>query len=101
MLEEYGSSGWRACPECGRGKPRYNRDTGSGLMKFPYLSAVLSCLLFGLSLAVADDPKPSRPAHITNQTRVDIIRAFTSELVYLRTTFPMGQRGLVLKNGAI
>jgi hypothetical protein len=70
-------------------------------MKFPYLSAVLSCLVFGLSLAVADDPKPPQPAHITNQTRVDIIRAFTSELVYLRTTFPMGQRGLVLKNGAI
>jgi hypothetical protein len=70
-------------------------------MKFPHLSAVLSCLLFGLSLAVADDPKPSPSAHITNQTRVEIIRAFTSELVYLRTTFPMGQRGLVLKNGTI
>jgi|SRR5450631_1868185 len=70
-------------------------------MKLPYLSAVAACLLFCVVLAGADNNPSSSPAHITNQGRIDIIRAFNAELVYVRTAFPMGQRGLTLKEGTI
>lgn len=45
-------------------------------------------------------PDASRP-HISKETRVDLIRAFDSELVYIRAPFPMGKRGLTLKDGLI
>jgi hypothetical protein len=32
---------------------------------------------------------------------MELIRAFESELVYIRTQFPMGKKGLTLKNGTI
>ena len=35
------------------------------------------------------------------QTRIEIIRDFEAQLVYARTTFPMGTKGLVLRQGAI
>jgi hypothetical protein len=43
--------------------------------------------------------KASPPPHLTSQTRMELIRAFESELVYIRTQFPMGTKGLTLKNG--
>jgi len=71
-------------------------------MKLSYLSAVAACLLLGASWGAADSQKPSSPpAHITNGGRIDIIRGFNAELVYVRTAFPMGQNGLKLKNGTI
>jgi hypothetical protein len=45
-------------------------------------------------------PDSTRP-HISKETRVDLIRAFDSELVYIRAPFPMGKRGLTLKDGLI
>jgi hypothetical protein len=45
-------------------------------------------------------PESPRP-HISKETRVDLIRAFDSELVYIRAPFPMGKRGLTLKDGVI
>ncbi len=36
---------------------------------------------------------------MSKQTRLEIIRDFETQLVYARTTFPMGQKGLVLKDG--
>jgi len=38
---------------------------------------------------------------MTAHTRMETIRAFESELVYIRTQFPMGKKGLTLKDGAI
>ena len=38
---------------------------------------------------------------MSKQTRQEIIRAFNSELVYIRSPFPMGKTGLKLKNGVI
>jgi hypothetical protein len=38
---------------------------------------------------------------ISRQTRLDLIRAFDSELVYIRTVFPMGKKGLTLKDGVL
>ena len=35
--------------------------------------------------------------HISKQTRMDLIRAFNAELVYIRSPFPMGKTGLTLK----
>lgn len=36
---------------------------------------------------------------ISKETRMDLIHAFNAELVYVRTTFPMGKTGLTLKDG--
>jgi hypothetical protein len=72
-------------------------------------------LLLNLSLARgqvsdADPQKPSAPAavpipanaqQISKQTRYQIIRDFETQLVYARTAFPMGMKGLQLKDGAI
>src|SRR5262249_43918338 len=55
------------------------------------LLLALSC-----SLAVADT---TPPAHMTKQTRQEVVRAFNAELCYARTNFPMGKVGLKLKKG--
>lgn len=55
----------------------------------------------GDSTAPPVAPKiPEHSAHMSKQTRLQIIRDFETQVVYSRTTFPMGSRGLVLKNGA-
>lgn len=38
---------------------------------------------------------------ITEQHRMELIRTFNSDLVYIRTQFPMGKTGLTIKNGTI
>ena len=45
-------------------------------------------------------PIPSGSPHMSKQTRYEIIRDFQTQLVYSRTTFPMGSKGLKLQNGA-
>jgi hypothetical protein len=73
---------------------------GLGLaMKFRYIS-LLSLLIFSTGLLNADAKQPAAP-HISKQTRMDLIGAFNSELVYIRSPFPMGKTGLTLKNGTI
>lgn len=44
---------------------------------------------------------PANSPHMSRQTRLEIIRDFETQLVYSRTMFPMGQKGLVLKDGVI
>lgn len=44
---------------------------------------------------------PSNAPHMSRQTRLEIIRDFETQLVYSRTIFPMGQKGLTLKDGAV
>ena len=46
-------------------------------------------------------PVPANAPRISKQTRYAIIRDFETQLVYSRTTFPMGSKGLQLKEGAI
>ena len=58
-------------------------------------------VLFLITLASAGDQKSSPPARISRQTRMDLIRAFDSELVYIRSPFPMGKQGLALKAGKL
>ncbi|HEX4488023.1 MAG TPA: hypothetical protein VH088_17225, partial [Terriglobales bacterium] len=38
---------------------------------------------------------------MSKQTRMDLIRAFNAELVYVRTPFPMGKKGLIVKDGEV
>ena len=46
-------------------------------------------------------PIPSNAPRISKQTRYEIIRDFETQLVYARTAFPMGTKGLRLKEGVI
>ena len=45
-------------------------------------------------------PVATNAPHMSRQTRLDIIRDFETQIVYARTAFPMGTKGLVLRNGA-
>jgi hypothetical protein len=51
--------------------------------------------------APAADPIPPDAQRISRQSRFEIIRDFETQLVYARTAFPMGRKGLVLKDGVI
>src|SRR5882724_6601050 len=53
-----------------------------------------------VAVAIADNQNPSQP-HISKQTRIDLVRAFNAELVYIRSPFPMGKKGLTLKGGKL
>ena len=46
-------------------------------------------------------PKSIPATPISKQTRMDLIRAFNAELVYIRSPFPMGNKGLALKDGKL
>jgi hypothetical protein len=72
-----------------------------------FVVAIFSLLCACATAAGASDQKSSgqKPAaplpHLSKQTRMDLIRGFNSELVYVRAPFPMGQKGLTLKNGVV
>jgi hypothetical protein len=68
-------------------------------MKSRYLPAFLAFLAVCVVAASADNPKA--PPHLSAQTRRELIHAFDTELVYIRTQFPMGKKGLTLKDGKV
>jgi len=70
-------------------------------MKPRCVLALLFVLLLLVTVVSADDQKTSSPPHMSKQTRMDLIRAFNAELVYLRAPFPMGKTGLTLKDGQL
>ena|SRR5579862_3156889 len=47
------------------------------------------------------DPIPADAPRMTRETRFQILRDFETQLVYSRTIFPMGTKGLQLKDGVI
>jgi len=53
------------------------------------------------AIAAADTSKPAQAPRISKQARMDLVRAFNAELVYVRSPFPMGKVGLKLKSGQI
>src|SRR5438067_8616512 len=71
-------------------------------MKSRRVSPVWFLIVLVASLASADDSKISASApRMSRQTRMDLVRAFEAELVYVRTPFPMGKKGLTLKDGSV
>src|SRR5690242_8715783 len=65
-----------------------------------FVPVLLPVLLFCVVVVNADDQKNTTP-HISKQTRMDLIRTFNAELVYIRAPFPMGKTGLTLKDGQV
>jgi len=59
---------------------------------------LLAILLAFSALALAENTPPPK---ISKETREEIVHAFNAELVYIRTSFPMGKTGLKLKNGIV
>jgi hypothetical protein len=71
-------------------------------MKPRQLSAILvAFVFFCVPRASSDDQGSASLQHISSQGRMDVIRTFTTELVYIRSSFPMGSRGLTLKDGNV
>jgi hypothetical protein len=72
-----------------------------------YYVAVLVLLLCTCVTAGASDQKsPSQDQsseipHLSKQTRIDLIRGLSDELIFIRTPFPMGKVGLTLKDGVV
>jgi hypothetical protein len=70
------------------------------------LHIVLPLFLLVAFSVWADDIKPApkpatKAAPLTKENRMELIRGLNAELVYIRTPFPMGRKGLTLKNGQI
>ncbi|HSS98033.1 MAG TPA: hypothetical protein VLK33_13425, partial [Terriglobales bacterium] len=66
-------------------------------MRSRSLSAFLFVVLIFTAYAFSSEKaKPMSP-----QTKLDLVRAYTSELVYAHTTFPIGKKGLTLKDGKV
>ena len=65
-----------------------------------FVPVLLSFLLFCVVVASAGDQTTPAP-HLSHQTRMNLIRAFEAELVYIRSPFPMGKTGLTLKDGQV
>jgi len=57
-------------------------------------------LLF-LLCTCASAQKAAPPAHLSKETRLDLVHGFSSELVYIRAPFPMGKKGLTVKDGVV
>jgi len=74
----------------------------------PHRSILLAILTLVLSLLVfADTPAQPVPLDLSKapamskETRENLIHAFDTELVYIRTPFPMGKIGLKLHDGVV
>jgi len=73
----------------------------------PHCIPVLVLSLCSCLCAGASDQQPSgqqagsQLAHLSKQTREDLIRGFNAELVFIRTPFPMGKKGLTIKDGVV
>src|SRR5450432_679106 len=67
-------------------------------MKSRYLPAIFAFLVVCVVAATADDAKAP---HLSQTTRRDLIHDFNDELIYIRTQFPMGTKGLTLKDGKL
>ena len=62
------------------------------------VAVLFAICLLGSGISQAGDKNPSA---ITEQHRMELIRTFNSDLVYIRTQFPMGKVGLTLKDGKL
>jgi len=66
------------------------------------LPALWVLLLSLVAVAPASDSKTlGALPPMSSHNRMDLVRAFNSELVYIRAPFPMGKKGLTLKDGKL
>jgi hypothetical protein len=78
-----------------------------GVLMKPHRSLVVALLLFLPVLVCADTSTPaplpdfSKAPAMSKETRQNLMHAFDTELVYIRSPFPMGRVGLKLHNGVI
>ncbi|MGD0513116.1 MAG: hypothetical protein ABSA29_07430 [Terriglobales bacterium] len=74
-------------------------------MKLYSVPALVLLLCTGLIATASDQTPPTQNQasipHLSKQTRMDLIHGLSDELIYIRTSFPMGKIGLSLKNGVI
>jgi hypothetical protein len=70
-------------------------------MKARFLPLAILSLTLIESSALADQPHSGALPPMSKQTRMDLIHAFNAELVYIRSPFPMGKKGLMLKGGKL
>jgi hypothetical protein len=64
----------------------------------PRFVPALSLLLIASFTFASQEPAAPK---MSKQTRMDLVRAFNAELVYIRAPFPMGKKGLMVKDGEI
>jgi len=64
----------------------------------PRFVPALSLLLVASFSFASQEPNAPR---MSKQTRLDLVRAFNAELVYVRAPFPMGKVGLKIKDGEV
>ncbi|HZP17050.1 MAG TPA: hypothetical protein VFB00_03725, partial [Terriglobales bacterium] len=62
------------------------------------IAVLFAACVLGVATCRAEN-KPS--SVLTEQHRLELIRTFNADLVYIRTQFPMGKVGLTLKDGKI
>lgn len=68
----------------------------------PHRKLILSAILLLLIASPAIAGDKDKPAKISDQTRVMIIRTFNAELVFARSYFPMGKVGIKIdENGTV
>jgi len=67
--------------------------------RFPLLATAI--LLLSLPVLADDSKAPKSSDKMTPQTKLLIIRDLTAERVFVRTPFPMGERGLEIKEGKV
>lgn len=66
------------------------------------LSLIVSvAVLATFSFADSNAQSGSKPRPMEKETRMLVIRSLNAELVFVRKPFPMGEKGLILKNGEI
>jgi hypothetical protein len=58
-------------------------------------------LLIGATPLLADNQSASSAREMTTQTRVTLIRDLNAERVFVRRPFPLGQKGLTIKDGKV
>src|SRR5438874_7708782 len=58
------------------------------------------CSLGPLTCSAGED-KSGKNSQLTEQHRIELIRTFNADLVYIRTQFPMGKTGLTIKDGKL
>ncbi len=67
----------------------------------PVPNASIPASARGSTQAVPAPEIPSDAPRMSRETRLQIIRDFETQMVYARTLFPMGTKGLNIKHGAI